>query len=185
MMWCDVTCCNVKNKEWVWIGKIILSSVCITSLLYFTLILFSCVSRVFTAYNYDKMISFGQCVRLHLYILFVRVCVCVCMCVYVCMCAPTITPTLTLCVCVCVCVCGIWIVAEQLGVAEAKEGAEGIIDMAAFLTANGMIYRLFPYKYSLPSLRLLQKFYLLHSFVLFGFWWIIYCHTAHTIFHDI
>ena len=106
MMWCDVTCCNVKNKEWVWIGKIILSNVCITSLLYFTLILFSCVSRVFTAYNYDKMISFGQCVRLHLYILFVRVCVyvCVCMCVYVCMCAPTITPTLTLCVCVCVCV---------------------------------------------------------------------------------
>ena len=41
----------------------------------------------------------------------------------------------------CVCVCVFTCIAEQLGVAEAKEGAEGIIDMAAFLTANGMIHR--------------------------------------------
>jgi hypothetical protein len=46
-------------------------------------------------------------------------------------------------VCMYVCMC----VAEQLGVAESKEGAEGIIDMAAFLTANGMIDRNFPYNF--------------------------------------
>ena len=49
--------------------------------------------------------------------------------------------------------------------AEAKDGAEGIIDMAAFLTANGMIYRFFPYERSVQSLPFLQKF--IHSTVLF------------------
>ena len=97
----------------------------------------------------------------------VYVCMYVCMCACVCMCAPTLNPTLTLSVRVHVCV--IWIVTEQLGVAEAKEGAEGIIDMAAFLTANGMIYRFFPYKYSVPSLRYLQKFYPFQNFVFFSF----------------
>ena len=50
-----------------------------------------------------------------------------------------------LCVCMNVCMYVCTCLAEQLGVAESKEGAEGIIDMAAFLTANGKIYRTFPY----------------------------------------
>ena len=45
--------------------------------------------------------------------------------------------------------------AVQLGVAESKEGAEGIIDMAAFLTANGMIYRTFLYDFPVAIFSLL------------------------------